>query len=70
MLTEDFLYAWSQSEASISELTDSLLNVIALVRYETDFTSLSDTKQNNVLKIHRITKNIGQNIARPAAVYH
>ena len=51
MLTEDFLYAWSQSEASISELTDSLLNVIALVRYETDYTSLSSSKQNNVLKM-------------------
>ena len=35
---------------TMSELRENLLNVIALVRYETHFASLSSNKQANVFK--------------------
>ena len=68
LLTEDFLTTWNQSDSGINSLRESMLNVIALVRYECDFRTLSQNKQANVFKILRIVKSVGQQIASNPSV--
>ena len=68
LLTEDFLRTWNQSESAMNALKENMLNVIAFVRYESDFGTLSQNKQANVFKILRIVKSIGQQIASNPSV--
>ena len=63
LLTKDMMMSWAKSDDSIGQIRGELLNIIAMVRYESDFESLSDTKRANVLKIHRILKSVGHKIA-------
>jgi hypothetical protein len=62
-LTELFLSTWANNTGSLSDLREELLTVISLIRYESDYADLSKTKQENVRKILRIVKYIGQQIA-------
>lgn len=68
LLTEDFLSTWNHNDSTLGKLRRELLNVISLVRYETEFEKLSQNKQMNVLKIHRISKSIGQHIAHDPSI--
>ena len=68
LLTEELVKNWAQSNAGLSDIKAELFNIIALVRYETNFESLKGTKRANVFKIHRIIKNIGQQIANYPSV--
>ncbi|MAA78902.1 MAG: hypothetical protein CL916_06550 [Deltaproteobacteria bacterium] len=68
LLTKELVTFWANSDASIANVKEDLLNVIALVRYESSFEALSDTKRANVFKIHRILKSIGHQIASTPSV--
>ena len=68
LLTEGFLTTWNQNNSTLNSLRRNLFNIISLVRYEVEFEKLSQNKQMNVLKIHRISKSIGQQIAHNTSI--